>query len=181
MRTMMLMVAVLVSICSSAQDKNQVITTVFKASITCEKCEAKIMKQLPYEKGVRDVSVDVANKLITVSYKAVKNRDEQLNAAIEKLGYDSSIQGQPQVIVVQGNCDMCKERIEQALLKVDGVGYAVWYETTKEAFVLSDSEVVKKEDLLLAVASAGHDTETIKADDLVYKSLPECCQYKRTK
>ncbi|MBK3519863.1 heavy-metal-associated domain-containing protein [Carboxylicivirga marina] len=181
MKTLIISIALMLSTIANAQDKNQVTITVFKASITCENCEAKIMKQLPYEKGVRNVQVDVDKKLISVSYKVAKNTDDQLNAAIEKLGYESEIFGQALAFKVYGNCDMCKDRIEEALSSIEGVQSAMWNSSLKEAYVVVGSADVTLIDLQRYVANAGHDTEFIKAQDEVYALLPACCKYSRNK
>jgi Cu(I)/Ag(I) efflux system membrane fusion protein len=80
---------------------------------------------------------------------------------------------------VSGNCEMCKDRIEKAALSCAGVENAVWDMKKKNIDVNFDS---MKTDLITihkAIAGAGHDTELIKADDNVYKSLPECCLYRK--
>ena len=80
---------------------------------------------------------------------------------------------------VSGNCEMCKERIEKASLSVNGVKNAVWDMISKKIIVDFDST---KTDLLTihkAIAKTGHDTPLVKADDAVYKSLPECCLYRK--
>lgn len=80
---------------------------------------------------------------------------------------------------VFGNCSMCKERIETALLAVPGVRWASWNDTTKWALVAVEKNKVQRSLLHKAVAAAGHDTEVEPADDKAYAALPECCQYER--
>jgi hypothetical protein len=79
---------------------------------------------------------------------------------------------------VYGNCDMCKARIEKALL-VKGVKYAYWDKETKMATVKFNPEVVSLLQLHKNVAAVGHDTDLVKADDSVYANLHACCQYER--
>jgi membrane fusion protein, copper/silver efflux system len=79
---------------------------------------------------------------------------------------------------VSGNCELCKGRIEEAARSVQGVSKAVWNMNKKDLEIYFDS---KKTDIISihkAVAKAGHDTDLIKAEDDVYKSLPECCRYR---
>ncbi len=78
---------------------------------------------------------------------------------------------------VQGNCDMCKERIENAL-DVKGVYQAVYDLQNKKIFLVYNSAQFKEIQLHNIVASVGHDTEKVKADDLVYNNLPDCCKYR---
>jgi membrane fusion protein, copper/silver efflux system len=79
---------------------------------------------------------------------------------------------------VSGNCDMCKERIEKAALSVDGVTDATWNTDTKNIHVEFDSTITDEITIQKAIAKVGHDTELFKADDVTYKSLPECCHYR---
>ena len=73
----------------NAQDKkNKDLSTVrFATSIDCENCVNTIMKNLPYEKGVKDVSCNLDTKEVTVKYKDDKTSPKLLKRAIEKLGY----------------------------------------------------------------------------------------------
>jgi len=79
---------------------------------------------------------------------------------------------------VYGNCTMCKERIEKALM-VKGVKYAYWDIETKMATVKFNPEVVTLDQLHRHAAGVGHDTDLVKADDKVYENLHGCCKYER--
>lgn len=80
-------------------------------------------------------------------------------------------------IRVQGNCDMCKTRIEKAA-NVDGVLKAEWNKDSKILTLVYDPSKVKNDDVQKKIALAGHDTEKYRADDKVYNSLPACCKYR---
>ncbi|MDM8002853.1 MAG: heavy metal-associated domain-containing protein [Bacteroidota bacterium] len=73
----------------SGQEKsNKELTTVkFATSIDCQNCVNTIMKNLPFEKGVKDVKCDLTTKEVTVQYQKDKNNTESLKRSIEKLGY----------------------------------------------------------------------------------------------
>ena len=45
--------------------KASTVTTVFKTDIDCEHCAKRIMDNIPFEKGVKDVKVDVPSKEVT--------------------------------------------------------------------------------------------------------------------
>ena len=79
---------------------------------------------------------------------------------------------------VGGNCDMCKNRIEKAAGKVEGVSVADWDADTKMLTVQFDADKVKPRAIHKAVAAAGHDTELEQAPDKVYNKLPKCCKYR---
>lgn len=79
---------------------------------------------------------------------------------------------------VYGNCGMCKERIEKALM-VKGVKYAFWDKETEMATVKFNPDVITLDQLHRNVATVGHDTDLVKADDKVYENLHSCCKYER--
>ncbi len=80
---------------------------------------------------------------------------------------------------VSGNCSMCKERIESALDK-PGITKAIWDVNSKMLTVTFNAKKYQEIQLHNLVATAGHDTEKVKANEQVYADLPECCQYRTT-
>lgn len=72
---------------ASAKDakKASTVTTVFKTDIDCEHCAKRIMDNIPFEKGVKDVKVDVPSKTVTVVYDASKNDAEGLVKGFAKI------------------------------------------------------------------------------------------------
>ncbi len=86
---------------------------------------------------------------------------------------------QMEMIKVYGNCGMCKDRIEEAALSLDGVKVADWSEEMKMLHLEFNPDKVKRIEIEKAVAKVGHDTENETAPDEVYKNLPGCCLYDR--
>lgn len=82
-------------------------------------------------------------------------------------------------LLVYGNCEMCKEKIESTLLGTKGVTSADWNIETKTLTVSYDEEVITLDDISEKVASVGYDTEKHRAPDKAYKKLHSCCQYER--
>ena len=80
-------------------------------------------------------------------------------------------------IKVFGNCGMCKERIETAL-DHPGIKTATWDTKTKNLEVVYNSKKISEQQIHEIIASAGHDTEKVKAKDDVYAQLPFCCLYR---
>ena len=77
-----------------AQDKNKKKKTeevVFLTDIHCENCKKKIEKNISWEKGVKDLRIDLDDKKVTILYDPAKTNPENLQAAIEKLGYACEI------------------------------------------------------------------------------------------
>ncbi|MCO5248804.1 MAG: copper chaperone [Chitinophagales bacterium] len=80
-------------------------------------------------------------------------------------------------IDVNGNCDMCKMRIEKATM-VKGVRYANWNMDTHRLAIKYDTKTINRDEIEKRIAAAGHDTENYKAEDKAYQALPRCCQYR---
>lgn len=78
---------------------------------------------------------------------------------------------------VSGNCEMCKNRIEESLKKNPAVQRADWDVTTQTLSVVYNPHAVSVDQLHQLVADGGHTTDKIKATDAAYKALPKCCQY----
>ncbi|MEN8230257.1 MAG: efflux RND transporter periplasmic adaptor subunit [Bacteroidota bacterium] len=83
------------------------------------------------------------------------------------------------MVRVAGNCDMCKERIENAALSVTGVESATWEAESQMLHLNFDAGRTNSAEIQQAVAKAGHDTEDFTAPDKVYDELPGCCLYER--
>ncbi len=79
---------------------------------------------------------------------------------------------------VYGSCEMCKERIESSLDR-KGIQTAYWSQEDQKLFVTYNSELFTEEQLHNIVAMVGHDTDKVKADDIVYQNLPGCCHYRK--
>jgi periplasmic mercuric ion binding protein len=89
---------------------------------------------------------------------------EQKDIAVEK-------------VKVEGNCNMCKKRIENAAY-IKGVKRAEWDKKTQMLTVTYRASKTSAEAVLGSVAKAGHSSEKVAAAEADYKKLPECCQYK---
>lgn len=82
------------------------------------------------------------------------------------------------MLTVEGNCEMCKQRIEKAALSVNGVSSATWNATDKRLHLNFASGKTDLNAISKAIAKVGHDTEKDKADKKVYDALPGCCKYR---
>ncbi len=81
-------------------------------------------------------------------------------------------------VKVWGNCDDCKDRIEKAAKKGGAVS-ADWNLDNYMLVINYNADKTSALDIEKSIAAIGYDTQDVKADDAVYKKLPECCQYKR--
>ncbi len=80
---------------------------------------------------------------------------------------------------VDGNCQMCKKRIEKAALTIKGVKSADWNMDRGTLYLIVNEQ---KTDILTiqnAIAKAGHDNDGAKATTENYEKLHACCQYER--
>ena len=84
-------------------------------------------------------------------------------------------------ITVNGKCDMCKNRIETATTKLNGVESASWDKDSKKLTVTYDEEKISTKQIQTSIAMVGHDTELFSASDKRYSELPGCCSYSRDK
>jgi copper chaperone CopZ len=74
----------------SAQDKkknNKEETVVFSVSMDCHNCEQKVKKNIPYEKGVKDLTTNLEKQLVTIKYQTNRTDKAKLKKSIEKLGF----------------------------------------------------------------------------------------------
>lgn len=85
------------------------------------------------------------------------------------------------VIKVAGNCGMCEKRIEKAAYSVKGVKNAEWHVDCQDIHLVIDETKCSADDVAKAIATVGHDTGSIKADNAVYEKLHGCCNYERMK
>ncbi len=85
------LVLVTTNIDTQAQKSNKIQKTVFVCNLDCSSCETKIMRSIPYEKGVKNVKVNIENKEVVVKYKKTKNSDQNLIKAFKKIGYKAMV------------------------------------------------------------------------------------------
>jgi len=71
-----------------AQDKKME-TIKIKTSAVCGMCKTRIENGLAYEKGVKDVVLDVETKIATIKYNTKTTNPDELRKKISKLGYDA--------------------------------------------------------------------------------------------
>ena len=69
-------------------DKQKV---VLACNIHCQGCIDKIMKNIAFEKGVKDIVCDLPSKTVTVTYDANKTDVAALLSAFEKIGKPATV------------------------------------------------------------------------------------------
>ena len=67
------------------------VTVEFVTNIDCEGCAKKVYNTIPFEKGVEDVQVDVASKIVTVTYNPAKTNNDNLIKAFAKIKLEAAV------------------------------------------------------------------------------------------
>lgn len=79
-------------------------------------------------------------------------------------------------ITVQGVCDQCKARIEEAAY-TKGVKFVEWDKHTQKLVIAYRTDKVTLHEIEEQIAQKGHNTEHMKANREDYDALPACCRY----
>ncbi len=71
--------------------KGELKTVIFATKLHCKNCVKKVNENIAFEKGVKDLKVDLEAQTITVKYDSSKTSVEKLAEAINKLGYPATV------------------------------------------------------------------------------------------
>ena len=66
-------------------------TIVFLTDVDCETCAKKIDNSLPFQKGVKEVKVDVPTRKVTVTFDSTKTNEEALIKAFKKIKINAEV------------------------------------------------------------------------------------------
>ena len=66
-------------------------TVTFSTHLHCENCAKKVMENVSFTKGVKDMTVSLKDQRIVIVYDADKVSAEKLQAEIKKLGYPAVV------------------------------------------------------------------------------------------
>ncbi len=72
----------------AAQEK-KTDTISIQSSVVCDMCKERVEKGLAYERGIRDVAVDLDTKVVTVMFKPAIISAYDIRKKISMLGYDA--------------------------------------------------------------------------------------------
>ncbi|RAR71554.1 heavy-metal-associated domain-containing protein [Flavobacterium aciduliphilum] len=114
---------------------------------------------------MKSIFLGIMLALVTLSIQAQEKKNKNAKFSIE----------------VNGNCDLCKKRIEKAALSVSGVKWAVWDNETHQLALVLNEEKTTLLEVEKAIAKVGHDTQEVRALNSDYEKLHTCCQYERHK
>lgn len=80
-----------VSASNKKEKKNNKVEVLLDVPMTCHSCQKKIERNIPFEKGITDMKVDLPSKTVMVQYDPNKTTLENVQQAFSKLGYEASI------------------------------------------------------------------------------------------
>jgi len=69
------------------KSKNKVIK--ITTSAQCSMCKTRIENGLAYEPGIKNVSLDLETKVVTVTYNPKKTNPDKIRTVINNLGHDA--------------------------------------------------------------------------------------------
>ncbi len=81
-----------ISITTFAEPKSKkakVEEVTFQTNLHCGSCAKKIESKLPFEKGVKDMKIDVENKTVWLKFSPSKTDKATLVKAINKIGFQA--------------------------------------------------------------------------------------------
>lgn len=81
----------LVAFATSSKPKTVKRTVVYESTVECKNCQKKVMENIAFEKGVKDVVVDLADQSVKVVFDESKTDTLTLAKAIRKLGYEAKV------------------------------------------------------------------------------------------
>jgi copper chaperone CopZ len=79
-------------------------------------------------------------------------------------------------IKTTAECEMCKERIEKNVNKLEGIKSSNLDVPSKVFTVKYDEKEVDLDKIRNTISKLGYDADEVKANVKAYKKLPKCCQ-----
>lgn len=123
--------------------------------MTCAVCVERNANALRLVPGVVSAEVNFATEKATVEYDPGVVRAGDLVAAVEKNGYQ--VLTEKVTLAVQGmTCATCVERVEKALVQMDGVLEASVNFATEQANVVFLTGALERADLVRVIEQAGY-------------------------
>lgn len=83
--------ATAVLLLTSAAKPKALREALYQTNLHCKNCAAKIQDNVSFEKGVKDLKIDIDAKTVRIKYDSNKTDAEKLAKAIRKLGYTAEV------------------------------------------------------------------------------------------
>ncbi|WP_442265806.1 heavy-metal-associated domain-containing protein [Tenacibaculum sp. ZS6-P6] len=114
--------------------------------------------------------------IATVGLVSCKNEVKKESTKTEKTT-SNELASTNSTFGVRGNCGMCKNTIEKAVNKINGVKSVEWDKLRKQVNVSFDKAKTNLDAIHNAIAASGYDTDKIMGSESAYENLPACCKY----
>lgn len=75
-------------LCAQSKKNNSIQKVLLNVPLHCETCQAKIEKNIAFEKGVKDMIINVQLKTVEITFDTTKTNLKTLQAAFRKIGYE---------------------------------------------------------------------------------------------
>ena len=85
----LLMAALMIFGANTFAQSKKIETIKIKTSAMCTQCKDRIEQGMAFEKGVKDVVLDVESKVVTIKYNTKTTTPDELRKKISRLGYDA--------------------------------------------------------------------------------------------
>jgi len=92
--------------------------------------------------------------------------------------FKSISQTKSTVIIVDGVCMMCENRIEKQAIDIKGIKLADWNLENRTLKLVYNEKHISINEIHKFLASIGHDTKKEIASDEAYALLDPCCKYR---
>ena len=94
------------------------------------------------------------------------------------LSVKSISQTKSTVIIVDGVCMMCENRIEKQAIDKKGIKLADWNLENRTLKLVYNEKHISVDEIHKFIASIGHDTKKEIASEEAYSLLDPCCKYR---
>lgn len=134
------------------------------SGMSCAACAARIEKGLSKIEGVKKANVNLAVEKATVEFDDQVASDEQLRAAIRKLGYevieeDAEDESQVELNITGMSCAACSAKIEKKLGQTDGIDKAAVNLTTEKARIVFNKNKISVSNMIQIIERLGYQAE----------------------
>lgn len=135
--------------------------------ITCQSCVNRIEKKLNKLDFINESNVNLATNILTVDYDETKIDKSIIFDTVTNLGYGikENIEIRSNFLDISGmTCQVCVNRIEKKIGKLDGIDNIVVNLTTNIAEVKYNKEKIKLSEIKSKISDLGYGAETHKEE-----------------
>lgn len=131
--------------------------TLIIQGMTCAACAKAVERVTLKLAGVQEAVVNLATEKLNIQYDGSLVTVKEIQAAIEKAGYQATEQLETNVFQIEGmTCAACSGAVERAMRKLEGVAAATVNLATEKLTISYDPQLVTTGQIKSAVAKAGY-------------------------